>query len=92
MAEQPQYRGVRAERCSKTGRPSSELAKITASLPYQSANTTHREPGNHLTFPFHYGPGTRSIYRRPFCVVWAQLPLGKASGERGLAHRTHAHR
>ena len=30
-------------------------------------------------------------YRRPFCIVWAQLPLGKASGERGLAHRTHAH-
>ena len=31
-------------------------------------------------------------YRRPFCVVWAQLPLGKASGERGPAHRTHTHR
>ena len=32
------------------------------------------------------------IYRRPFCVAWAQLPLGEASGKRGPAHRTHAHR
>ena len=30
-------------------------------------------------------------YRRPFRVAWTQLPLGKASGEWGLAHRTHAH-
>ena len=30
-------------------------------------------------------------YRRPFCMAWTQLPLGKASGERGPAHRTHAH-
>ena len=32
------------------------------------------------------------IYRRPFCVAWAQLPLGEASGKRGPAHRTYAHR
>ena len=24
-------------------------------------------------------------------MVWAQLSLGKASGKRGLAHRTHTH-
>ena len=24
-------------------------------------------------------------------MAWAQLPLGKTSGKRGLAHRTHAH-
>ena len=33
----------------------------------------------------------RSNYRRPFCVVWAQLALGKASGKQGLAHRAHTH-
>ena len=27
-----------------------------------------------------------------FCVAWAQLPLRKASGKRGPAHRTHTQR
>ena len=31
-------------------------------------------------------------YWRPFCVAWTQLPLAKASGDQGLAHRTHTHR
>ena len=35
--------------------------------------------------------GVFEVYRRPFCMAWAQLPLGKASGERGPAHRTHTH-
>ena len=35
---------------------------------------------------------TGHLYRTPFCVAWAQLPLGEASGKRGLAHRTHTHR
>ena len=30
-------------------------------------------------------------YRRRLCVAWAYLPLRKASGKQGLAHRTHAH-
>ena len=32
-----------------------------------------------------------SWYRRPFCMAWTQIPLRKASGEWGLAHRTCAH-
>ena len=31
------------------------------------------------------------LYRSPFCMAWAQLPLGKASGKRGPGHGTHAH-
>ena len=31
------------------------------------------------------------LYGRPYCVAWAQLPLGKASGKRGPAHGTHTH-
>ena len=37
------------------------------------------------------GQKLRAFYRRPFCIVWAQLPLGKASGKRGLPHRTQDH-
>ena len=33
----------------------------------------------------------RSRNRSPFCMAWTQLALGKASGEQGLTHRTHAH-
>ena len=45
----------------------------------------------------HFQNGLRAslalrVYWRLFCVVWAQLPFRKASGERGPAHRTHTHR
>ena len=32
--------------------------------------------------------GVFEVYRRPFCMAWAQLPLQKARGKRGLEHRT----
>lgn len=50
IVEQPQYRGVWAEWCSKMGPTSRELTKITASLSYPSVNTTQGEPGDPLTF------------------------------------------
>ena len=37
------------------------------------------------------GAATVENYRRLFCMAWAQLPLRKASGKRGPAHRTHVH-
>ena len=46
--------------------------------------------GGNVNWYRHYGKHYKD-YRRPLCMAWAQLPLGKVTRKQGSAHRTQAH-